>query len=165
MGSFFNKLKTVADPIGDLVAHVAGPNSFIAKNAGDLGLDNLGSPEVKALAAANANQNNAPAGALLAGNYAGQAPSLAAAQAGYATPSTSSFSAPAGSSDRPGSASNGNLWSTPTFNAAPGGTNFFAAPGAAAAATPQAYVAQAGRTMAAQPQAQGANLNTNTWSG
>ena len=146
MGSFFNKIKEVADPIGDIVAHVAGPNSFVAKDAPSwAGQIN---PEMGALQKANVAQFQAPAGTLAAGNYAGKDPSLAAAAAGYATPSTSQ------PGSAPGSSFNGsppNLLSMPNPVAAPGGTNFFAAPGAAAAASPQSYVQAAGRTLAQQP--------------
>jgi hypothetical protein len=116
-----------------------------------------------------------PANVLSSGAYSNQAPTLAAAQAGYPTASVSGPGAQLLTGGGQGTLS-GMFNNLANMSLASGGTNYYNAPtpsaamvpaaqGAAATATPQSYIQAAGRTMAPQPQAQGANLNTNTWSG
>ena len=104
-----------------------------------------------------------PTNALETGAYGGNAPSLAAAQAGYPTAYTSGPGAPLLTGGGSGTL-HGAFNNLTNMNLGSGGTNYYAAPvptvpsstvpgsaimpaaaGAAAAATPQSYVQQAGR--------------------
>jgi len=107
------------------------------------------------------DDTKAPANVLSSGAYGNQAPTLAAAQAGYPTASVSGPGAKlltGGGQGNPAGAFN-NL---ANMSLTSGGTNFYNAPtpsaamvpaaqGAAVAATPQSYIQAAGRTMAPQP--------------
>ena len=119
----------------------------------------------------NMDETKAPAGTLATGNYGGQAPSLAGAQAQYATPSTSASQGEMVTGGQPGTL-HGMFNGLNNMGMASGGTNYFAVPtpttplgstpvsatpaapaslGSAFTAGPQSYVQAAGRTMAQQP--------------
>jgi hypothetical protein len=149
---FFGK---VLDPIGAIAA--AHPNSFLGRAAAAGPLAGTGFQKTlnplayQAQAERNA-QFQTPANTVQAGAFAGKDPSLAAAQAGYATPSVGV------ANGGPGSANSFSPGTAPWVNAAPGGTNFFNAPagaGAPAGASPAAYVQAAGRTASQGPQSYG----------
>ena len=160
MGSALKFIQSAADPIGDIVAHVAGPNSFIGKDSPSWA--KYINPEIAQVEAEHQAEFTAPSGVLSSGTASGQAATLAGAQSGYYTPSHGVYVG-AGQAGTPGAASGtavfnpgtGGLNGLPAQNGAPGGTNFFAggAP-AVAAATPQSYVQAAGRAQAAGPQSQ-----------
>ena len=85
MGSALKFIQSAADPIGDIVAHVAGPNSFIAKDMPSWA--KYINPEMAQLGAEHQAEFTAPSGVLSSGTASGQAATLAGAQSGYYTSS------------------------------------------------------------------------------
>lgn len=162
MGSALKFIQSAADPIGDIVAHVAGPNSIIAKDQPSW--DKYINPEMTQLHAENQAQWQAPTGVLNAGAASGASPTLAAAAAGYKTPSfgvgvgggqSGTFGAASGTSVF--NPSTGGLNGLPYQNAAPGGTNYFGGtpsqPGnLAATTTPAAPIRQDASALQQQQQ-------------
>lgn len=86
MGTFLNAAKSGIDPIGTILGHVAGPNSFIAKEAhylpgGGTGLQKATAPDLYNAGQAYGNRNNTGPQATPA--FAGISPTLGDSLAGY----------------------------------------------------------------------------------
>lgn len=85
MGSFLNMAKAGLDPAGTILGKVAGPNSFIAKEAhylpgGGTGLQKATAPDLYNAGQAYGNRNKVEAGPA---PYAGVNPTLGDSLAGY----------------------------------------------------------------------------------